>query len=165
MTKLHKDIAMHMMECVQSQDYTDSAAVKVRASVIAHLSYLTQFILYHYRRCPKRQRSWSTMWRGWPLRGVKFPWTSFTSGRWTLLQKLSSSPSPVLRDLQSSESVAPCLGVFSYFTAMAVCVYIHRSVILVEVNCAYFKFYIHDIIFWVVHAINTRRRDTHALYT
>lgn len=44
MTKLHKDIAMHMMECVQSQDYNDVAAVKVRASVIAHPFHLTQFI-------------------------------------------------------------------------------------------------------------------------
>lgn len=29
MTKLHKDIAMHMMQCVQSEEYTDSTTIKV----------------------------------------------------------------------------------------------------------------------------------------
>ena len=29
MTKLHKDIAMHMMQCVQSEDHTDTSTVKV----------------------------------------------------------------------------------------------------------------------------------------
>jgi len=29
MTKLHKDIAMHLLECVDDQDFTDQATVKV----------------------------------------------------------------------------------------------------------------------------------------
>ena len=29
MTKLHKDIAMYMMQCVQSEDHTDTTTVKV----------------------------------------------------------------------------------------------------------------------------------------
>ena len=32
MTKLHKDIAMHMMQCVQSEDHADSATIKVSHS-------------------------------------------------------------------------------------------------------------------------------------
>lgn len=33
MTKLHKDIAMHMMQCVQSDQYTDSTTIKVTKSL------------------------------------------------------------------------------------------------------------------------------------
>ena len=29
MTKLHKDIAMHMIQCVQSEDHTDTSTIKV----------------------------------------------------------------------------------------------------------------------------------------
>lgn len=29
MTKIHKEIAMHMMECVQDEKFTDQATVKV----------------------------------------------------------------------------------------------------------------------------------------
>ena len=33
MTKIHKDIAMHLMECVQDEEYTDQATIKVGYSV------------------------------------------------------------------------------------------------------------------------------------
>lgn len=29
MTKIHKDIAMHLMECVQDEEYSDQAIIKV----------------------------------------------------------------------------------------------------------------------------------------
>ena len=29
MTKIHKDIAMHLMECAQDEEYSDQATVKV----------------------------------------------------------------------------------------------------------------------------------------
>ena len=29
MTKIHKDIAMHLMECVQDEEYSDQAVIKV----------------------------------------------------------------------------------------------------------------------------------------
>ena len=47
MTKLHKDIAMHMMECVQSQEYSDGAAIKVWFLLISK-AYAIQF---HVQAC------------------------------------------------------------------------------------------------------------------
>ena len=29
MTKIHKDIAMHLMECVQDEEYSDQVIIKV----------------------------------------------------------------------------------------------------------------------------------------
>ena len=29
MTKIHKDVAMHLMECVEDEEFTDQAVVKV----------------------------------------------------------------------------------------------------------------------------------------
>ncbi len=34
MTKLHKDIAMKLMECVQDEEYTDQATIKVGATYL-----------------------------------------------------------------------------------------------------------------------------------
>jgi len=40
MTKIHKDIAMHLMECVQDEEYTDQATVKVGYPVFLMLLFL-----------------------------------------------------------------------------------------------------------------------------
>ena len=82
MTKLHKDIAMHMIECVQSEDYTDSATIKVtregyiererereREREEGHASYYSHSCGVHtvhfalslfptnHRKCPRRPRN------------------------------------------------------------------------------------------------------------
>ena len=41
MTKIHKDIAMHLMECVQDEEYSDQAVIKV--------GWLTSSSLFHPR--------------------------------------------------------------------------------------------------------------------
>lgn len=41
MTKIHKDIAMHLMECVQDEEYSDQAVIKV--------GWLTSSSLFHSR--------------------------------------------------------------------------------------------------------------------
>lgn len=53
MTKLHKDIAMHMMQCAQSEEHSDNSTIKVTPQTIPstlHLS-LTQWKIFGWLAC------------------------------------------------------------------------------------------------------------------
>lgn len=99
MTKLHRDIAMRLIQCTEDEEFTDQATIKVHVDCSLSLSLSPNPQLLHLplscapcRNSPSRPQSSSLTWRVLRQMERSYRWMCSMLASSHLLQRTSSIP-------------------------------------------------------------------------